>query len=478
MRIVKSTIITKGQEMLEENPQQIYLRSILNKLSTIATRGESIMKNITNLAATAQKSKHDEAWLEFNSVDKRVQKRRYGTTQAAELAGISHSLLYAAEEDGRLPKPEYRTDTVKKVRSGYTMNHINHMREVFKTAPRKPEGENAAIIGVLNLKGGSQKTTNTQLFAQYLAIKGYRVLLLDTDPQGSLSLFLGKVPDDTVHYEHTMAPYMLEDEDALLEAGHEEGASETLHYAIQKTYWSNIDIIPSCLQNLNIDLLLPKMQDKADTSAMQRVMKLRYGLLGVSEDYDFILVDGTPSLNISTINVLSACDMCFVPTPAAMMDYASTLKFTGLIRDAIQSYDDVNFYPNIPDIRYFITKYTRSSYAQFMGQIIRKVFTVERGDVLSNEAYASDEIGKANNAIYTIYEQNPSESDNRKRLKKTIEMFDNLYAEMHDAVWDTCFEDAIKTSQLDKIDQIMVNAQAENVSGELAEKAVLLENGE
>ena len=476
MRIVKLTIITKGQEMLEENPQQIYLRSILNKLTTITTRGESIMKNISSLVANAQKNKHDEAWLEFNSVDERVQKRRYGTTQAAELAGISHSLLYAAEEDGRLPKPEYRTDTVKKVRSGYTMNHINHMREVFGTAPRKPEGENAAIIGVLNLKGGSQKTTNTQLFAQHLAIRGYRVLLLDTDPQGSLSLFFGKIPDDTVNYEHTMAPYMLEDEDALIEAGYEEGASETLHYAIQKTYWSNIDIIPSCLQNLNIDLLLPKMQEKADTNAMQRVMKLRYGLVGVSEDYDFILVDGTPSLNISTVNVISACDMCFVPTPAAMMDYASTLKFTGLIRDSIQSYDEINFYPNIPDIRYFITKYTRSSYAQFMGQLIRKVFTVERGDVLSNEAYASDEIGKANNSIYTIYEQNPSESDNRKRLKTTIEMFDNLYTEMHDAVWETCFEDALKTSQIDKIDQIMANAQAESEAQ--SKETVSLERGE
>jgi len=438
-----------------------FLEGLLEKLDTIVNRGETVMKQMTSLVKTAQKDKHDDEWIMLNQVDQRVQKRRYGTTQAAELAGISHSLLYAAEEDGRLPKPEYRTDTVKKVRAGYTVNHINKIREVFGTAPRKPEGVKAAVVGFLNLKGGSNKTSNTQLFAQYLAIKGYRVLLLDTDPQGSLSLFFGKTPDDSVHYEHTIAPYMLDDENEMQELGYEKGITKTLDYAIQKTYWSNIDIIPSCLQNLSIDLNLTAMQNKNNVPNFERIMKLRLGLMDVADNYDFIIIDGTPSLNISTLNVLSACDVCFVPTPAAMMDYASTLKFSSLIAETIENYALSDFYPNVPDVRYFITKYTRSSYAQFMGQLIRKVFTVERGDVLANEAHHSDEIGKANNAMYTIYEKNPSEADNRKRLKLTIEHFDALYNEMHDVVRDVCFDEAERTTHVDKIDQIMANAAEE-----------------
>ncbi|MBQ4814046.1 AAA family ATPase [Pseudoalteromonas luteoviolacea] len=417
------------------------------------------MTEIPELVRKSQKDRHDNDWFEAAQVDERVQKRRYGTTQAAELAGISHSLLYAAEQDGRLPEPEYRNDTAKKVRAGYTINHINHMRKVFGTGPKKPDSASAAVIGILNLKGGSQKTTTCQLFAQYLAIRGYRVLLLDTDPQGSLSFFFGKRPDDNVHYENIIAPFFLEDDEALVEAGHPPGSSRSLHYAIQKTYWDNIDIIPSCLQNLNIDLMMPRVMDEAEVPFVDRIMKLRNGLLEVGSDYDFIIVDGTPSLNLSTLNVVSACDMCFVPTPAAMLDFASTLQFAGLVAETIETYNESGVCPNIPDIRFFITKYSKSSYAQFMGQIIRRVFSVERGDVLSNEAHASDEIGKANNSTYSIYEQNPSESDNRKRLKVTVEMFDKLFSEMHDAVWETCYADFDREPYVDKIEQIMANAE-------------------
>lgn len=446
--------------------QSDYINEVFNKISEVVARGEKIMRQIPGLVKKAQKDKHDASWVEEAQVDEKVQKRRWGPTQAAQLVGVSHSLIYSAEKDGRLPPPEYRADTRTKKRSGYTMNHINNMRSVFNKAPRKPEGVPAAVIGVLNLKGGSQKTTTCHLFSQYLAMKGYRILLLDTDPQGSLSFYYGKRPDDNVHYEDTVAPFFLEDDEALVEAGHPVGASKNLRYAIQKTYWNNIDIIPSCLQNLNIDLMMPKVMDDAKIPFEQRIMKLRAGLMDLADDYDFIIVDGTPSLNISTLNVVSACDMVFVPTPAAMLDYASTLQFAGLIAETIETYNDGSVAPNFPDLRFFITKYSGSSYAKFMAQIIRKVFTVERGDVLSNEAYTSDEIGKATNSTYSIYEQNPVESDNRKRLKSTIEMFDALLGEMHDAVWETCYDNIEREPHLDKIDEIM--AAADEVEPELS----------
>jgi len=443
------------------DPAKQYLEAALKKINTVVERGEKIMKEIPGLVRKSQMNKHDQEWLEATEVDDRVQQRRYGTTQAAEMAGISTGLLYAAEHDGRLPELEFRIDTAKKVRAGYTINHINHMQNVFGTAPRKPEGAAAAVVGVLNLKGGSHKTTTCHLFGQYLAIQGYRVLFLDTDPQGSLSFYFGKRPDDNVHYENTIAPFFLEDDEALQAVGHPEGACQSLHYAVQKTYWDNIDIIPACLQNLNIDLMMPMVMDEAKVPMIDRIMKLRRGLLDVGENYDFIIIDGTPSLNISTLNVVSACDVCFVPTPAAMLDFASTLQFAGLVAETADLYKESDIYPNIPDMRYFITKFSGSSYAHFMGQIIRRVFGVERGDVLSSEAHASDEIGKSSTSTYSIYEKNPSDSDNRKRLKTTIEMFNSLFSEMHDAVWETCFEDASRTSHLEKIDEIMTNAELE-----------------
>lgn len=445
--------------------QKVWLQGVLNKVHTVTDRGLAIIQKIPELIMKSQQTKIDPAEIESIQVNERVLKRRYGTKQAAEMAGISHTLLYAAEEDGRLPKPDYRKDTVKKVRAGYTMNQINNIRRVFGTAPGKPPKSKAAITGFLNLKGGSQKTTLCHLFSQYLAIRGYKVLVMDTDPQGSLSFYFGKRPDVDVHYEHTIAPFLLEDDEALVEAGLPEGSSRDLRYAIQKTYWDNIDIIPSCLQNLNIDLLMPMMLKESGQSSQDHIEKLRKGLLAVGDDYDFVVLDGTPSLNISTLNVVTACDVIFVPTPAAMSDYASTLQFSQLIADTIEAYDEAGFYPNVPDIRYVITKYSKSSYAQFMGQVIRKTFNVERGDVLTNEAHHSDEIGKATNRITSIYEVNPAESDNRKRLKQSSEMFDRLFEEVHDEACGTCWDGAERLSHLDKSDEI-------EALGEIMKKAI------
>ncbi|MEP1215643.1 MAG: AAA family ATPase [Marinobacter sp.] len=434
------------------------LKAAISKMYKVVKRGFSVMDQMPELVKDAQKDKYDPEWVETSEVDSRIQQRRYGTTQAAEMVGISVGTLYAAEQDGRLPPPEYRTDTAKKVRAGYTVNHINHMQRVLGTSPSKPENLPAAICGVLNLKGGSHKTTTCHLFSQYLAMRGYKCLVLDTDPQGSLSFYFGKRPDYDIKYENTFAPFILEDDAALREVGHPRGSSKNLRYAIQKTYWDNIDIIPSCLENLAIDLLLPQLMEASRKPKIEFIAKLREGLREVGKDYDFIIIDGTPSLNMTTLNVVSACDVVFVPTPAALLDFASTLQFSKLISDTARSYIDMGVAPHLPDLRYFITKFSGSSYAQFFGQIIRKVFTVERGDVLTAEAHASDEIGKANASTYSIYEKNPSDADNRKKLKSTIEMYDRLFAEMHDALTETVFGDAMRGSHLDKIDEIVAKA--------------------
>ncbi len=426
--------------MKTDDEEQAWLKHMLAKLIAIEEDGQQALKNIPLNQQQKQDEKVTPTEVEEFLLNEKRLRRRYTIKEAAQMVGISHTLLYAAEDDGRLPKPEYRKDTKSKVRAGYTINQINHMRRVFDKAPKKPEGARAAIMGFLNLKGGSQKTTLAHFFAHYLAILGYRVLIVDTDPQGTLSFYFGKRPEIDVEYHHTFAPYLLEDDAALVEQDFPEGSSKNLKYAIQNTYWDNIDIIPSCLENLTIDLLMPELAKKAGLSSKEAIEKLRKGLVDVGSEYDFILADGTPSLNISTLNVVSACDVTFVPAPAAMSDFASTIQFISLIANTIETYETDGFFPNVPDIRYVITKYSKSSYADYMAKLIRKIFEKERGDVLKNEAHQSDEVGKATNHTVSIYEVNPSDADNRKRLKDTIAKFDSLFDEMVRVTTETCWD--------------------------------------
>lgn len=433
--------------------QKAFLESMIGKVDRITTNGEKVIKGLRQNQLAQQKEKYNLTDEDIQAHNARVQKRRFGTTVVAEMANISHSLLYAAEKDGRLPPPEYRTDTKKPVRAGYTVNQINRIRDVFGTRPSKPANAKGSVVGFLNLKGGSQKTTTTQLFAQYLATRGYRVLLLDTDPQGSLSFLFGLEAID-LEYHDTMAPYLLEDDKALVESGFKPGSAESLRYAIHETYWDNIDIIPACLQNLSIDISMGSVMQALGRPQSYLIMRLREGLMDVADDYDFILIDGTPSLNFSTLNVLSACDVCFIPTPAAVSDFVSTMQFVGLVGDTIRSYrKEFNVCPNLPDIRFVVTKYNGTSHSEYMSKAIRAACSVERGDVLKHEIYMSDEIGKAGTTSYSIYEQNPSDVDNPKRLKKTIENYDAVFQEMLDAAWDVSFGPDQKQSSMSVLNE-------------------------
>ena len=117
---------------------------------------------------------------------------RFPITRAAELVGRTSAAIRDAEKDGRLPAVE-RTATGRRV--GYTLAEINQMREVFGTRPWRAAGDPLSVIAVQNFKGGVGKSTVSSHLAQYLAIRGYRVCLIDCDSQGSSTALFGYVPD-------------------------------------------------------------------------------------------------------------------------------------------------------------------------------------------------------------------------------------------------------------------------------------------
>ena len=110
------------------------------------------------------------------------QSPRFSITRTAELVGRSGAAIREAEKDGRLPSVE-RTASGRRV--GYTLTEVNQMRSVFGTRPWRDEHDPLAVIAVQNFKGGVGKSTVSTHLAQYLAIQGYRVCLIDCDSQGS-----------------------------------------------------------------------------------------------------------------------------------------------------------------------------------------------------------------------------------------------------------------------------------------------------
>src|SRR5450631_4416818 len=147
----------------------------------------------------------------------------------------------------------------------------------------------ARIIAMCNQKGGVGKTTSTINLGAALAECGRKVLLIDFDPQGALSVGLG-VPT----YELDVTIYNL-----LVERGHD------IHEVVLHTGVENLDIIPA-----NIDLSAAEVQLVGEVA---REMVLARVLRPIVDDYDVVLIDCQPSLGLLTVNALTASHGVIIP---------------------------------------------------------------------------------------------------------------------------------------------------------------------
>jgi chromosome partitioning protein len=115
--------------------------------------------------------------------------RKFTSGEAAALLGVNDSYLRKLHLDGKGPSPEVSSGN----RRHYSAEDIHNLRILLEKTARKPgdylpgrrAGDHLQIIGVMNFKGGSGKTTSSAHLAQRLALKGYRVLAIDLDPQAS-----------------------------------------------------------------------------------------------------------------------------------------------------------------------------------------------------------------------------------------------------------------------------------------------------
>lgn len=152
------------------------------------------------------------------------------------------------------------------------------------------------VIAITNQKGGSGKTTTTRELGFGLARQGKKVLLIDSDPQGSLSSSLGVENEQVLEYSlyNILGAYAEGVEDTIdLEKGifhHEEG----------------IDLMPC-----NISLC--KIETQLNAMSMGKEFALKYYVDGLRDKYDYILIDCMPSLQILPINALVAADSVLVP---------------------------------------------------------------------------------------------------------------------------------------------------------------------
>lgn len=247
------------------------------------------------------------------SPDSRKLAPSFTTTQLLATCGLErHHFEY------RLKRGDLPQGTLEGNRRRFTLAEVRQWAKSVRSSHLKPSSAGAVTIAVANFKGGVTKTTTAVTLAQGLSLRGHDVLVIDTDPQGSLTTLFGLLPDVDISDEQTILPLCL-------------GNETDVDYAIRSTYWPGIDIISANLALYSAEFALPARQKDQRNFEFWSVLTL--GLDATRLKYDVIVIDTPPALSYLTINALLAADGLIMPLPPNTLDFTSSGQFWNLFNE-------------------------------------------------------------------------------------------------------------------------------------------------
>ncbi|REE06581.1 chromosome partitioning protein [Paraburkholderia sp. BL27I4N3] len=296
--------VAKPIVTIAQSVRHVPLRVELDDIGGIAQNASEMLLNVRDSMLAPHPRKHAPVFT---------------TSQIASLCRIDRKKVNYYWEKTDLGLPQ---GTVLPRTREFTLVEAREWVKKVGPFPKRPTGVKGKKIAIGNFKGGVSKTTTAMTLAQGLSLFGRRVLLVDLDPQASLSALNGILADSEVGEEQTILPLIY-------------GEQSSLEYAVQPSYWDGIDLIPASAALFGAEFYLPFKQSKDRTFKFWDV--LNRGLEPLLDTYDAVIIDTPPALSYVTINAFMAADGLIVPTPPSALDYASSTQFWSLFTDLARS---------------------------------------------------------------------------------------------------------------------------------------------
>lgn len=344
----------------------------------------------------------------------------------------------------------------------FTLEEINELRRRVRIRgrrllPDRPKGR-AMRVAVSNFKGGVGKTVVAQHLAHAAALDGYRVLVVDFDPQATLthSMGLTEVKEwNTVwgimcrdlcrEADRIMEDYddpgdcPFPSSDELPEDVRSIGAQRCQDF-IQATCWPTIDIIPSCANAAFVEF----------ASAQYRAIHKAWSFFGCvaryldelpDDQYDIILFDCPPAIGYQSLNAAFAADILYIPSGPGYWEYDSTTSYLGQLGDAMADISDgfatlaadagISLPKEFADIRLLMTRFEGTNPLHVaMMDAFRNVFGA---DVCQNPVEMTRAVEQSGRFQMSVYEQDYRQMT-RETWKRARQSFDRAYEEFRTTV--------------------------------------------
>lgn len=334
---------------------------------------------------------------------------RLNQVQLGSILGLSRNQIYARIKEAKFPAGEHSGN-----QTYYSLEQVRAMAEA-EGIPHEFARGHGITVTISNFKGGVAKTTTTVSLGQYLAARGYRVLVVDLDPQASATTLFGLSPFLDVTAERSAAQLFV-------------GETPDATVLPRPTYWPGLDLIPSS------PALYAKEFELA-VAAPEYAGEIFYFLRDVLEPlkaaYDVILIDTQPSLGFLPSVANFAADYLLVTVPPSNLDFASSAIFWGQVSDimsASQQSAAPKYWESVQVLMTRVDSQDKSS------SLIRKLMQMGNEDWLQLDPVPATRVAtNASSEFKTVYDIDKYEGA-AASLKKAREGYDQAYNQVHETL--------------------------------------------
>lgn len=354
--------------------------------------------------------------LAYSPETEKVLDLNIGPSMAAALVGRTPEALAKAESQGRLPAPK----TLPNGRRTYSVSDLETIRQKLGITAGRKAGQSPITLAVQNFKGGVAKSTVTVHCAHYLGLRGYRVLVVDMDPQASTTTMFGWQPEA-----------LLDDVNVLGNFLSPRSAIEEFAPCIRKTSWPTIDLVPCNIGLQDAEWDLTSTVSEGIEQIAAALSQLRLGLAQVEDNYDVVIIDPPPALGFLGLNSLAAANALIIPVPARQLDYLSTIHFLGTIAENLETLEKAGIDVEFAFIKVLCTMYKGGAETGTFNMMKASY----GGQMVSEPLLHSEEIKNANMLFQSIYElSRPAGS--YQAYKRCLANLDQVFGEIERYIRD------------------------------------------